>query len=265
MVRHAEHVMGTVFSFDLRDQLDDGVLTDCVDWLHWVDATFSTYRDDSDISRLGRGEARLTECAPEVAQVLDLCAEATRRTDGYFSAMPTGQLDPSGLVKGWAIEEVGNRLVAAGSRCHSVGGGGDVAVMGQPEPGLPWRIGVVAPGDAASIATVVSIRDAGVATSGTAERGAHVVNPLTGRPATELASLTVVGPSLMWADVFATAGLARGMAARGWLDALDGYEAFAIAADGSAWWTQGFAAYGEVPHSGFTGKDQGRLSKLTES
>ena len=45
-----EHVMGTAFSFDLRDPVPDDALQGCIAWLHWVDATFSTYRDDSDIA-----------------------------------------------------------------------------------------------------------------------------------------------------------------------------------------------------------------------
>jgi thiamine biosynthesis lipoprotein len=266
MPRHAEHVMGTVFSFDLRDpNVDDGALADVIAWLHWVDATFSTYRDDSDINRLGGGKLRLHECAPAVAAVLDLCAEATRRTDGYFTATPHGRLDPSGLVKGWAVEGASSRLAAAGSRAHTVSGGGDVCAVGTQEDGTPWQIGVVDPRDVTALATVVSTTDGGVATSGTAERGTHICNPMTGRPATELASVTVVGPRLMWADVYATAAVARGHDARRWLETVAGYEAFAVASDGSAWWTRGFPTFGLVPHSRFSGTPQPTVSNLTES
>jgi thiamine biosynthesis lipoprotein len=263
--KHAEHVMGTVFSFDVRDEnVDETAVTDAVAWLHWVDATFSTYRDDSDISRLGRAAIRIEECAPEVSEVLGLCAQATTVTEGYFTAMPGGRFDPSGLVKGWAVEGASERLARAGARNFSVGGGGDVQVVGTAGD-RPWRLGVVDPHDPTSLATIVELRGGGLATSGTAERGAHVVNPLTGRPATGLASVSVVGPSLMWADVYATAALARGADARAWLDALADYEGFAVAADGSAWWTRGFPAYGVVPHSVLPGSAQGPLSKLSES
>ena len=142
MTRHAEHAMGTVFSFDLRDErIATNTLDEAIAWLHWVDATFSTYKDNSEISKLGRGEIRIEDCAPEVRTVLDLCAQAGAVSDGYFTAMPGGRLDPSGLVKGWAVEEVSRRLEAAGSRRHSVGGGGDVRVVGGTDPGRPWRIG----------------------------------------------------------------------------------------------------------------------------
>ena len=60
--RHAEHVMGTVVSFDVParagEPRGDGSLGQAVRWLHWVDATFSPYRDDSDVSRFGRGADR---------------------------------------------------------------------------------------------------------------------------------------------------------------------------------------------------------------
>ena len=115
--RWVEHVMGTVFSIDLRDPgVPHDVLADVVAWLHAVDATFSTYRPDSAISRMARGELRLADCPPEVAEVLDLCARAERDTEGYFCARWNGGLDPIGLVKGWSVERAHRMLVAAGSR-----------------------------------------------------------------------------------------------------------------------------------------------------
>lgn len=51
-------------------------------------------------------------------------------------------------------------------------------------------------------------------------------------------------------DTLATAAFAMGDAARGWLRARDGIEAFAVTSDARTWWTPGFAAYGEVPVRG---------------
>jgi FAD:protein FMN transferase len=94
------------------------------------------------------------------------------------------------------------------------------------------------------LALVVEARDCGVATSGTAERGAHIVNPRTGADAAGLASVTVVGPSLALADACATAAFAMGPElARDWTESLDGYAAYAITAGGSIWQTSGFAAF----------------------
>ena len=240
--------MGTVVSFDVpdwagRDAAGGAVLDRAVRWLHWVDATFSPYRDDSDVSRFGRGSVALPDCAPELAEVLAACAEVSARSDGYFTAWPGGRFDPSGYVKGWAIERAAAMLTAAGSAEHSVNGGGDIQCVGDRGPGQPWRVGIADPLRPGSLALVVAGQDFAVATSGVAERGAHIVNPHTGQPAAGLASLTVVGARLAATDAYATAAFAMGAAAREWVESLDGYEAFAVTSGGQVWQTSGFRAY----------------------
>src|ERR1700752_3028888 len=96
---HVESVMGTVASLDIRagctDRLDAAMRS-----LHEADARFSTYRADSEISRLARGEL----CAPsaDVCAVLERCERLREETGGFFDARASGRLDPSALVKGWA-------------------------------------------------------------------------------------------------------------------------------------------------------------------
>jgi len=102
-------------------------------------------------------------------------------SDGYFNATIGGVLDPSGVVKGWAIERVSALLSAAGVRSHAVNGGGDVQLTGARSDGSPWRIGVAHPLRSGALATVVEGRDFAVATSGCAERGCHILDPRTGR------------------------------------------------------------------------------------
>ncbi|MFD3450814.1 FAD:protein FMN transferase [Streptomyces sp. NPDC058691] len=247
-LRHVEHVMGTVFSFDIRDRPTPAIrsaLTEAVRQLHAVDAVFSTYRPDSDISRLGRGEVRPDDCAPEVHEVLSLCAQAAHDSDGWFSVVPAGVLDPSGLVKGWAAEAASQLLYEAGAHHTCVNGGGDLQLRGQAAPGTPWRIGITHPLRPGELAAVISAgHDLAVATSGTAERGVHILDPHRGTPATAFASLTVIGPRLATTDAYATAAFVRGESARDWLEALDGYEALAVLPDGRAWQTSGFSRYG---------------------
>jgi FAD:protein FMN transferase len=234
--------MGTVVSFDVPASAASA-LEDAVRWLHWVDATFSPYRDDSDVSRLGRGSLALADCAPEVAEVLAACADVSTLSGGYFTTTPGGRLDPSGYVKGWAIERAAARLTGAGSARHTVNGGGDIQCVGDRGPGQPWRVGIAHPLRPGTLALVVSGQDFAVATSGITERGPHIINPRTGQPATGLASITVVGASLAAADAYATAAFAMGPAARDWIEGLDDYEAFAITAAGAAWQTGGFRSY----------------------
>ncbi len=251
VVRHAEEVMGTVFSFDVRGGESGAVraaLAAAVASLHRVDERFSTYRADSQVSRLARGEITERECAYEVAEVLALGAEAERVSEGWFSLRHGGSLDPTGIVKGWAAERAARRIAAAGADAVSVNGGGDVQVLGAPGPRRPWRVGVSDPSCPGALAAVVSSAGrAGlaVATSGTAERGAHITDPRTGRPAvTDLVAVTVVAPELTWADCWATAAFARGSrAGLAWLESLPGVEALMITADGTARSTSGLAAH----------------------
>jgi FAD:protein FMN transferase len=257
-MRHAEPVMGTVVSFDVPAAARrDGSLDEAVRWLHWADRVFSPYRADSEVSLLADAAVTVDRCVPEMAEVIEACAFVAELSGGYFTDSPWGRFDPTGYVKGWAVEHAAAILSAAGSVSHLVNGGGDVqCVGGRPDqtqvpgavaapggPVSPWRVGIADPLHPGRLALVVEAADCGVATSGTAERGAHIVNPRTGRPAAGLASLTVAGPSLALADACATAAFAMGPElAREWTQSLDGYEAYAITAGGETWQTSGFAA-----------------------
>jgi FAD:protein FMN transferase len=249
-VRRVEETMGTVFSFDVRGGEPAAVraaLNEAVAGLHRADEVFSTFRDDSQLSRLARGELTTAECVPEVAQVLALAAEAERVSEGWFSTSYEGRLDPTGIVKGWAVERAARRIAAAGPDGVSVNGGGDVQVLGTPGAGRPWRVGVsdpLRPGALAAVLSAAGATELAVATSGSAERGAHVVDPRTGRSAvTDLVSVTVVSDSLTWADCWATAAFAMG-AREGlrWLESLEGVEALLITAGDEVRCTGGLAS-----------------------
>jgi FAD:protein FMN transferase len=244
-VRHAESVMGTVVSFDIPAvAVADGSLDAAVRWLHWVDRVFSPYRADSDVAQLADALITPDACAPEVTEVIAACAAFRLQSGGYFTAAPGGRFDPSGYVKGWAVERAAVILSDAGSLRHLVNGGGDVQCAGGRSAAEPWRVGVADPFRRGRLALVVAARDGAVATSGVAERGEHIVNPHTGGPARGLASLTVVGPRLSYADSYATAAFAMGPTlSRDWIESLDGYEAYAITAAGGSWQTAGFAAH----------------------
>jgi thiamine biosynthesis lipoprotein len=242
--------MGTVFSIDIRDHLTaaiESALRRGIALLHHIDAVFSTYRPHSPISRLGRGEIALADCPDEVADVLRMCEAARRASGGWFDHYAAGGLDPSGLVKGWSVEEVSRLLAEAGAANTCVNGGGDIRLRGCREPGTPWRIGISDPLAPGRLLTVVSGGDMAVATSGVAERGCHVRDPHTGAPADGLAAVTLTGPGLAETDAYATAAAAMGPdRVPGWLDGLDGYQAMTVTVDGRVWSSPGFpvACYG---------------------
>jgi len=238
------HIMGMPIGIDLRDA--DGVDIDvgaAFAWLREVDATFSTYRDNSDISRLDRGELPLAECRPEVDEVLTRCLELSRATDGFFSVRPAGRLDPSGFVKGWAVAGAAARLAAAGARNFCINAGGDVVARGRPAPDRLWRVGIRHPIEPDRLAAVVAVEDLAVATSGEYERGAHILDPHTGRPPDGLLAVTVVGPDLATADANATAAFAMGADGPAWTATLSGYDALCITSDEQVLSTPGFARY----------------------
>jgi FAD:protein FMN transferase len=236
--------MGTAISVDVRDaDVRPGALDDVFAWFRRVDETFSTYKDQSQIGRLGRGEIAVAECDPDVEWVLDRCEEIRRVTGGYFDARASGTLDPSGLVKGWSVEVASAMLVEDGSVNHCINAGGDIHLRGEPEPGRPWHAGISHPLSRDALTVVVVGRELAVATSGTAERGLHVIDPLARRPAGALASVTLAGPELMLTDAYATAAVAMGLDAPPWLESLPDHEAYVIDAGGHVWWTAGFVGH----------------------
>jgi FAD:protein FMN transferase len=239
---HVEHCMGTAFSIAIRDPggWDDG-RSEVVAWLHRVDELFSTYREHSEISRVRRGDQTIAGADPLVREVMSLCDVLTTETNGYFTAALPGGLDPTGLVKGWAIERASTLLLDRGSRNHAINGGGDMQIAGEAAPGRPWRIGISDPRDRSRILTTVTGRDFAVATSGTVERGEHIVDPITQRPARGLASVTVVGRALTRVDAYATAAFAMGPDALRWMESKPGYEAMVVTLDGDVRSTPGFA------------------------
>lgn len=233
--------MGTAFSFAVRSATDPtSPLDEGIAWLRAMDAAFSPYVETSWVCRLRRREVSEADCPAEVKDVLDRCRELGAATGGYFSLLPSGELDPCGLVKGWAVEQASTRLAALGAPCHAISGGGDVRIRASADD-PPWRVGIADPHRPSEVVAVVTGRDLAIATSGITERGEHIVDPHTGRPATDIASATVVGPDLGTADAYATAAVAMGdRAARRWLADLAGHEAFLVTAGEELWATAGF-------------------------
>jgi thiamine biosynthesis lipoprotein len=241
-VTEVRHIMGMPIGVDVADGRPVDV-EPAFAWLRRVDDVFSTYRDDSDVSRLARGEISLAECAPEVDEVLTRCMTLDRETNGFFSVRPAGRLDPSGFVKGWAIDGAAQRMAAAGAERFCINAGGDVVARGRPEPDRLWRIGIRHPVDLDDLAAVIAVEDLAVATSGEYERGAHILDPHTGRPPIGLLSVTIVGPHLATADAYATAAFAMGADGPAWTAGLAGYDAMCITSDRRVLTTPGFARH----------------------
>ncbi|MFD5161772.1 FAD:protein FMN transferase [Streptomyces hawaiiensis] len=222
-MRRVEHVMGFPVSVRIDDEDLPGAPVDALfAWLREVDARFSPFRPDSEVSRLDRGE--VPQPSGDLREVLALCEEYRIATDGAFDVrLPGRGLDPCAVVKGWSVQKGAELLRAAGARRFCLNAGGDVIASGGP-----WRVGVRHPEHADRLCTVLDLTDRAVATSARYERGDHILDGRTGRPATGLLSLTVVAPTLTEADTVATAAFALGVEGIAWAAARDGCEVFAV-------------------------------------
>jgi thiamine biosynthesis lipoprotein len=236
-----EHVMGTTVSIDVREPLvPDAALDEAIAWFHDVDRRFSPYRDDSEVTRVATGRLGFEDASPDVRAMFTLADQLRERTDGYFDPRgfrDDGLRDPTGVVKGWSVDEALDRLRLAGGRNVQVVAGGDLVASGEAEPGRPWRIGIRHPDDSSAVAAILGVRDLAVATSGLYERGAHIRDPHTGETPGSVRSMTVVGPTLALADAYATAAFAMGEAGVAWVARQEGFGALAIDARNRVTWT----------------------------
>jgi thiamine biosynthesis lipoprotein len=245
--RHVEAVMGTMVSIDIRSDNDRAVgdaMSAVVRWLHQVDATFSPFRTESTLSQLQRGDVEIEDCPREMAQVLRLAQACEERTGGAYSLnwRADGLIDPTGLVKGWAAERASAYLVGIGLPDHCINAAGDVRLHGHPAPDRGWVTGISHPLLAGKLIAIVEADDVGIATSGQAERGPHIVDPRSGTLATTAASATVIGPDLGRADAYATAAVSLGLEGVELLGSLEaeGWESLFVSAEGEVWVSRAF-------------------------
>jgi thiamine biosynthesis lipoprotein len=242
---HVEHVMGTVVSLDVRGAA--GAATHAafgrlMAWLRDVDRRFSTYRADSEISRIDRGELSVAMASSDVRWVLDRCVALRDETGGAFDERAGGRLDPSALVKGWAVQRGAEILSGDGLTDFCLNAGGDVVVRGGALPEPVWRVGVQHPRNRGAIAAAIGVTDMAVATSGAYERAGHLLDPRTGAIPSGVLSVTVVGPDLGMADAYSTAAFALGADGPRWTLGLEGYETMTILSDDRVLTTPGFPA-----------------------
>lgn len=207
-----------------------------------ADARFSSYRADSEVSRINRGLPE-TAWSSEMCDVLARCRQTSRLSYGYFDPYRAGRLDPSGLVKGWAIRRAARLLTRRGYQDFFIDAGGDIQAHGNNGEGQPWRIGIRNPFDRREVVKVLSVRDRGVATSGAYVRGQHIYDPHAACLPADVASLTVIGPDVYEADRFATAAYAMGVRGAAFIESLQGFEAYLVDSNGMATMTSGFARY----------------------
>ncbi|MBY0472891.1 FAD:protein FMN transferase [Patescibacteria group bacterium] len=240
-----------------------------------VDERFSTYKETSEISKINQSlheQASFTKVlggprfpsetlrqtfaqelvrfglSEDMLEVLALAEKTKKETAGYFdihlpaqAGKPDGGIDPSGIVKGWAIKNAAELLKERGVENFYIEAGGDIQTSGMNAEGNEWNVGIRNPFNKNEIVKVIYPRGRGVATSGSYERGNHIYNPLAPEESLrEVVSITVIGPDVLEADRFATAAFAMGQKGVEFIETLGGFEAYSIDKNGIATMTSKF-------------------------
>ena len=236
-------LMGMPVSLEVVDASATSATLDSVyDYFQYIDEKFSTYKPNSEISRINQGMLSVKRSSADMRTVFKLSENTRRETNGFFNIEHEGWYDPSGLVKGWAIFNAAELLRKQGFENYYVDAGGDVQLAGKNEHGQAWRTGIRNPFNINQIVKVLSLSNCGIATSGNYIRGDHIYNPL-GAIVSDIVSLTVIGPNVYEADRFATAAFAMGRAGIDFIAQRDGLEGYMIDDSGQATFTSGFDRY----------------------
>lgn len=236
--------MGMPITLEVVDAAPVSLFEAVYAYLTHVDEKFSTYKEQSEISRINRREVSDAEISLEMRTVFELAERFRLATSGYFDIQRDGFIDPSGLVKGWAIANAAEMIRDEGCRNFYVEAGGDFQALGRNAAGQDWRVGIRNPFDMRQVVKVLAISGRGVATSGNYIRGEHIYNPLDpDEPPSRIVSLTVIGPDVCSADCYATAAFAMGEEGIRFIESLPDYEGYMIEQDGMATFTTGFTRY----------------------
>lgn len=238
----------TIMAMPVRiNVVDDAVAEDDIEeiftYLRQIDEKFSTYKETSETQKLNRGEISEQDLSPEMKEVLALSDETKKETRGFFDVKINHIFDPLGLVKGWAIYKAAEMLARKGYHNFYLEIAGDIEVRGHNERGEKWRIGIENPFNRSQIIKVVELSDAGIATSGTYIRGKHIFNPINGKDADEIMSMTVIAENVYEADRFATAAFAMGKVGINFLESKTGLEGMMVTKDKRLTETSGFKQY----------------------
>ena len=211
--------MGTGFTFQIEDESAEAQLRGhcqaAMEVLEDANQRFSLYRPDSEISLLNRGETSWDKASFQQKNILEDVKKWKEKTSGFFDAREgTEDYDPSGLVKAWATQNAADYLLANGVRGFTINAGGDIVLSDDLGSERLNRVGLsnlrpVADADAGAnlILDLANTPFRAVATSGVTERGEHIWREDGDN---EFVQVSVVGKSIIDADIWATALISGG-------------------------------------------------------
>jgi thiamine biosynthesis lipoprotein len=237
-------IMGMLVVVNVVDKgVTDEDINEVFSYFHYIDNKFSTYKKDSEISQINKGELKESQYSSEMKKILFLSEKTKRETNGYFDIHINGILDPSGIVKGYAIFEAAKILKFKGFNNFYIEIAGDVQAYGKNEKKEKWSVGIQNPFALNEIVKVVYLKGQGIATSGTYARGNHIYDPKSREKVDTIISMTVIGPNVYEADRFATGAFAMGGKGIEFIEKLKGFEGYMIQKDKKAVYTSGFENY----------------------
>jgi thiamine biosynthesis lipoprotein len=239
-------LMGMPITIEILDEnATKKDIEDIYEYFAYVDNTFSTYKEDSEMMKINRGEILPKEYSVDMQEIFKLSQKTKEETRGFFDIVRSdGTYEPAGIVKGWAIQHAAELIREKGFTNFYVDAGGDVQVGGKNREGGMWRVGIRNPFDRNVIVKVLCVKDCGVATSGTYIRGEHIYNPLKNHEAVNnIVSMSVIGPNIYEADRFATAAFAMGSVGINFIEDLLGFEGYMIDEKGMATYTSQFTSF----------------------
>jgi thiamine biosynthesis lipoprotein len=171
------------------------------------------------------------------------------KTRSVRFSQPGVRIDLGGIAKGWAVDRGIELLRDAGVERAFVTAGGDTRIIGD-RFGQPWMVGIRDPRAEDKVVVRIPLVDAALSTSGDYERffeadGVryhHILSPATGRPASAVRSVTIIGPTATRTDGLSKTifvlGIERGMQV---LDRAGDVDAIAIDKDGKIYYSKGLA------------------------
>lgn len=177
-----------------------------------IEADFSAFLPNSLVSRLAEGDESILLANTEFQEVYAAALLAKEETAGAFDPYFAGKFNPTGLVKGWAVEKIfASCLMPLAAFPEVTGlcinGGGDLQAWTKSD--FRWKTGIENPAQPRLLLAIYDLASQALASSGYTYRGQHVT--LTGP--SDLSQVTLLAPDLTFADIWATAGLAMGEAA----------------------------------------------------
>lgn len=243
MSKQTQLIMGMPISIEIVGSIAIGAFRDVFNYFRIIDKRYSTYKKSSEISQINNGLPK-SKWSAEMINVLQLCDQTKQQTNGYFNIKHDGKLDPSGLVKGWAIQNVAQQLLTQGFTDFCIEAGGDIQACGKNSDNLEWSVGIRNPFDLEMIIKTLTVSNRGVATSGTYIRGQHIYNPHDPKEdISQIKSLTVIGPNIYEADRFATAAFAMDKKGIEFIESTKGLEGYMVDDQQIATYTSGFEGY----------------------